>query len=174
MSMYSDLKDFIEKMEQGYSQEMITLYVHLIEEEYEEWLEECFRVDKEYSAEAELKELCDILYVLIGYLVQISYGDNAKFDTVRVPGSFTQSMEELFTSMYSTNDHIVDYVEVTTAVSALMSYARTRGWDLVEAFNRVHKSNMSKLGDDGKPVRNVAGKVVKGPNYKKPNLKDLV
>ena len=47
-------------------------------------------------------------------------------------------------------------------------------WDLEEALHRVHKSNMSKLGLDGKPIRRVDGKVLKGPNYQPPNLTDLV
>ena len=47
-------------------------------------------------------------------------------------------------------------------------------WDLEEALDRVHKSNMSKLGLDGKPIRRVDGKVLKGPNYKPPILNDLV
>jgi NTP pyrophosphatase (non-canonical NTP hydrolase) len=42
-----------------------------------------------------------------------------------------------------------------------------------EAFERVVASNMTKLGDDGKPVRNEAGKVIKGPNYVAPYLTDL-
>ena len=42
------------------------------------------------------------------------------------------------------------------------------------AFNRVHSSNMSKLNDEGKPIFNKDGKVTKGPNYKKPNLEDLI
>ena len=42
------------------------------------------------------------------------------------------------------------------------------------AFNRVHKSNMSKLGKDGKPVYRKDGKVIKGENYKPPVLEDLV
>jgi predicted HAD superfamily Cof-like phosphohydrolase len=45
---------------------------------------------------------------------------------------------------------------------------------LMEAFRRVHASNMSKVGDDGKPIRNEFGKVLKGPNYKPPVLTDLV
>jgi len=45
----------------------------------------------------------------------------------------------------------------------------------VEAFKRVHESNMSKLGDDGKPIRRATdGKILKGPNYKPPVLDDLV
>ena len=47
------------------------------------------------------------------------------------------------------------------------------GWDLNEAFKRVHESNMSKVDNNGKPIFNASGKVMKGPNYKPPCLKDL-
>lgn len=47
------------------------------------------------------------------------------------------------------------------------------GWDLDEALNRVHESNMSKL-ENGAPVKNAEGKVMKGKNYKPPSLIDLV
>ncbi|VAW32424.1 hypothetical protein MNBD_CPR01-115 [hydrothermal vent metagenome] len=43
-----------------------------------------------------------------------------------------------------------------------------------EAFNRVHKSNMSKLGDDGNIIRREDGKILKGPSYKEPDLSDLI
>jgi len=46
--------------------------------------------------------------------------------------------------------------------------------DLDTSFNRVHDSNMSKLDEEGNPVYNKEGKVLKGPNYKIPDLKDLV
>ena len=48
------------------------------------------------------------------------------------------------------------------------------GWDVEEAFSRVHDSNMSKLGEDGKPIHREDGKVLKGPNYKQADLSDLV
>jgi hypothetical protein len=48
------------------------------------------------------------------------------------------------------------------------------GNELVEAYRRVHISNMSKLGEDGKPIYRDDGKVLKGPNYKPPDLNDLV
>jgi len=48
------------------------------------------------------------------------------------------------------------------------------GWDFDKAFDRVHESNMSKLGPDGKPVYREDGKVMKGPNYKPPYMGDLV
>ena len=48
------------------------------------------------------------------------------------------------------------------------------GLDIQVAFNRVHDSNMSKLDDNGKPVYREDGKIIKGPNYRPPNLEDLV
>ena len=48
------------------------------------------------------------------------------------------------------------------------------GIDLDKCFDEVQNSNMSKLGKDGKPIYNEMGKVMKGPNYFKPNLKKFV
>ena len=48
------------------------------------------------------------------------------------------------------------------------------GINLDKCFQEVQNSNMSKLGEDGKPVYNDKGKVMKGPNYFKPNLKKLI
>ena len=64
--------------------------------------------------------------------------------------------------------------ELADLIYVSYGYAATYGWDLDEALNRVHKSNMSKLGDDGKPVKRLDGKVIKGPNYKPPHMDDLV
>jgi len=44
------------------------------------------------------------------------------------------------------------------------------GINLDKCFNEVQRSNMSKLGEDGKPIYNNAGKVMKGPKYFKPDL----
>ena len=48
------------------------------------------------------------------------------------------------------------------------------GIDLDKCFEEVQNSNMSKLGYDGKPIYNDKGKVMKGPNYFKPNLTKFV
>ena len=48
------------------------------------------------------------------------------------------------------------------------------GINLDKCFNEVQNSNMSKLGVDGKPIYNEKGKVMKGPNYFKPNLNKFV
>ena len=48
------------------------------------------------------------------------------------------------------------------------------GINLDKCFEEVQKSNMSKLGDDGEPIYNEHGKVMKGPKYFKPNLKKFL
>ena len=48
------------------------------------------------------------------------------------------------------------------------------GIDLDKCFKEVQRANMSKLGHDGKPIYNEKGKVMKGPNYSAPNLKQFV
>ena len=48
------------------------------------------------------------------------------------------------------------------------------GIDLDKCFDEVQNSNMSKLGKDNKPIYNESGKVMKGPNYFKPNLKKFL
>ena len=48
------------------------------------------------------------------------------------------------------------------------------GINLDKCFEEVQNSNMSKLGEDGKPIYNDKGKVMKGPNYFKPNLNKFV
>ena len=48
------------------------------------------------------------------------------------------------------------------------------GINLNKCFKEVQRANMSKLGNDGKPIYNEKGKVMKGPNYSEPNLKQFV
>jgi len=64
--------------------------------------------------------------------------------------------------------------ELGDLVYVCIQYALSQGWDLNEAMDRIHKSNMSKLGPDGKPVKRFDGKLIKGPNYQPPDLSDLV
>lgn len=43
-----------------------------------------------------------------------------------------------------------------------------------EVFDEIHQSNMSKLGEDGKPIYREDGKVLKGPNYFKPDIRKIL
>ena len=64
--------------------------------------------------------------------------------------------------------------ELADLVYVCYQYAANMDWDLDEAMDRVHKSNMSKLDEDGNPIYREDGKVLKGPNYAPPTLTDLV
>ena len=64
--------------------------------------------------------------------------------------------------------------ELADLIYVCYQYAENMNWSLDEALDRVHKSNMSKLDEDGHPIYREDGKVLKGPNYKPPNLTDLV
>jgi len=64
--------------------------------------------------------------------------------------------------------------ELADLIYVCAQYAENMDWDIEQALRRVHKSNMSKLGEDGKPIYREDGKVLKGPNYKPPDLSDLV
>ena len=64
--------------------------------------------------------------------------------------------------------------ELADLVFVCYQMAASQEWDLDEAMRRVYASNMSKLGEDGKPIYRGDGKVLKGPNYKPPTLTDLV
>ena len=48
------------------------------------------------------------------------------------------------------------------------------GIDLDDCFHEVHRSNMTKLGDDGRPLYREDGKVMKGPNYEEPDLDQFI
>ena len=67
-----------------------------------------------------------------------------------------------------------DLLEVADALTDILyvtyGAGHAFGIDLDACFQEVQNSNMSKLGLDGKPIYNEHGKVMKGPNYFKPNL----
>ena len=71
-----------------------------------------------------------------------------------------------------------DIIEVADALTDLLyvvyGAGHAFGIDLDKCFTEVQRSNLSKLDIDGKPIYNENGKVMKGPNYSKPNLKQFL
>ena len=67
-----------------------------------------------------------------------------------------------------------DLLEVADALTDILYVAygagHAFGINLDNCFEEVQNSNMSKIGSDGRPIYNESGKVMKGPNYYKPNL----
>ena len=64
--------------------------------------------------------------------------------------------------------------ELADLIYVCVFMARKINIDIDGAFLEVHKSNMTKLDDRGKPIRNGLGKVLKGPNYKEADMKDYI
>jgi predicted HAD superfamily Cof-like phosphohydrolase len=71
-----------------------------------------------------------------------------------------------------------DLVEVADALADLLyvvyGAGAAFGINLDACFHEVHSSNMSKLGEDGKPIYREDGKVMKGPNFREPALRDIL
>ena len=76
--------------------------------------------------------------------------------------------------MHGRNHQTDALKELADLVYVCYQYAENMSWNLDEAMNRVHESNMSKLDEDGKPIYREDGKVLKGPDYKPPDLSDLI
>ena len=72
----------------------------------------------------------------------------------------------------------MDIVEIADALTDILyvvyGAGHAFGINLDDCYVEVHRSNMSKLGEDGKPIYREDGKVLKGPDYFSPNLKDIL
>ena len=99
--------------------------------------------------------------------------DKAEFSDVKTNklriDLIKEELEELTQAMNEKNllevaDALTDILYVTYGAGHAF------GIDLDKCFDEVQNSNMSKLGEDGKPIYNESGKVMKGPNYFKPDL----
>ena len=97
---------------------------------------------------------------------------NEKINNLRI-NLIKEELQELKEAMNNK-----DLLEVADALTDILyvtyGAGHAFGIDLDKCFEEVQNSNMSKLGNDGKPIYNENGKVMKGPNYFKPNLEKFV
>lgn len=120
------------------------LWVKLINEEADELIEASANMIKEY---------CDLMYVIQGCDIVSNMSGRDK--------------EDILPPYLKT--------KLTRIINIMENLLGAYDDDMIDAaFLRVHASNMSKLGEDGKPIRRSDGKIQKGPNYKPANLLDLV
>jgi predicted HAD superfamily Cof-like phosphohydrolase len=93
--------------------------------------------------------------------------NNLRYDLIK------EELEELKVAMDNK-----DLLEVADALTDILyvtyGAGHAFGIDLDKCFAEVQNSNMSKLGEDGKPIYNESGKVMKGPKYFKPDLTKFV
>lgn len=145
----------------GYIKEFITsfrasldprMYLDLIKEENKELQIALKQKDRTKV----LKEMTDLLYV------QISFNHV-------VTGAHTLGL--IHDDEVAEMTKVIEESDATYTEALAFMGAET---NLFEAFRRIHFSNMSKLMPDGTAQKNKKGKVQKGPNYKEPNLSDLI
>lgn len=98
-----------------------------------------------------LKEIADFQYVLMGRMIAQTVSGNT------LP--FSQNFQRRAQT-------------IAMVASSIENGLKTNIVD--QAFFKVHHSNMSKLGDNGEVLRREDGKVLKGPNYQEPDLKELL
>ena len=86
-----------------------------------------------------------------------------------------EEFNELKQAVYSYDGTMEDVADALCDILYVTyGMAHAFGIDIDECFREVHVSNMSKLGEDGKPIYREDGKVVKGPNYRPPKLKQYM
>lgn len=103
-----------------------------------------------------IHESADVLYVVCGFYNAMPRNISALISAER----------------FENLTHILD--EAAKAVSKASMTHNISLAIMEEAFQRIHESNMSKLDDEGKPIRREDGKILKGPNYKKPDMAPVV
>ena len=92
---------------------------------------------------------------------------NLRFDLIKEElGELEQAMRTK--DLKEVADALTDILYVTYGAGCAY------GIDLDKCFKEVQRANMSKLDKDGKPIFNEKGKVMKGPNYSEPNLKQFL
>ena len=98
--------------------------------------------------------------------------NNAKINNLRL-SLIKEELDELTVAMKNK-----DLIEVADALTDILyvtyGAGHAFGINLDRCFDEVQKSNMSKLGEDNKPIYNENGKVMKGPNYFKPDLSKFI
>lgn len=141
--------------------------------------------------------LLDILYVSFGLLVEIGYEADPSVDDLATFRERTFQLSKIRKNFWLSTfkgrlgnlkgalaqDDVPHTVEVVVYIIAdAISLSKELGLDPYPGFREVHSSNMSKLGEDGKPIISRGeeldgypeGKVLKGPNYFKPDLAAVV
>lgn len=172
MSTYSEcVKEFNEAFEPKMD------YLHLIMEEFNEWF---IAQDTKKAPAEELKELVDLLYVAYGYAYHNKLGDIVPNDT-EINKMITDSADyakrfpkqSIWPTFVGTAYFYFitsrDFMWLYRLCQGAFAYGRHKGWPVEQAFKLVHASNMSKL-ENGKVLRREDGKVLKGKNYKAPDL----
>ena len=86
-----------------------------------------------------------------------------------------EEVGELNEAIFDASGNLVEVADALADILYVVYGAgHAFGIDLDKCFSEVHRSNMSKLGEDGKPIYREDGKVLKGESFSEPNLKEVL
>ena len=86
-----------------------------------------------------------------------------------------EELEEFSDAIYNGEGTIIDAADaLADLLYVVYGAAHAFGIPIDECFDEVHNSNMSKLGEDGKPIYREDGKILKGPYFYEPKLKGIL
>ena len=86
-----------------------------------------------------------------------------------------EELQELKDGILLGDGTLVDVADaLTDLLYVVYGAGHSFGINLDKCFEEVHNSNMSKLGNDGKPIYREDGKILKGENFREPNLKEVL
>lgn len=158
----------------------------------EEGLQELARAFGARDAVAVLDALVDLEYIALGAFAIHGMAPRADIETMLEEDCSTPQVPSLGVQINAIAQiayHVGDYsaacaehdtdntrFALTGLLNVLFATYRVAGMWAIRpaAFAEVHASNMSKLDVDGRPIRDERGKVVKGPNYRAPDLASIV
>lgn len=141
--------------------ELIDLRIDLIQEE----LEEVFAAIRSTDVLAIARELADLAYVVAGTAVAFGLEIPPREPLL---GSLSADCGKAFVSLTLRSTDLVS--DLSRLLATIYRYADMFGIDLDKAVTEVHRANLSKLGDDGRPILRADGKVLKGPRYAAPDM----
>jgi predicted HAD superfamily Cof-like phosphohydrolase len=124
------------------------------------------------------KELVDVTKFHNAFKIKVNENPTVEIDNALIELRYRLMQEE--NSEYLEAAKNKDLIEVADALGDMLyilcGTILTHGlqYKIEEVFNEIQRSNMSKLGKDGKPIYRNDGKVMKGPNYFKPNITEIL
>ncbi len=123
------------------------------------------------------KELVDVTKFHNAFKIKVNENPTVEIDNALIELRYRLMQEE--NSEYLEAAKNKDLIEVADALGDMLyilcGTILTHGlqYKIEEVFNEIQRSNMSKIGKDGKPIYRNDGKVMKGPNYFKPNISGI-
>lgn len=145
------------------------LRIRLIKEEAIETIE--LGLNKGDDIET-LDGLCDLAFVVAGTVAQLGVDPIPMFNR-SAEVMIMNAVQGVEDALAKGDEQGLSFAMMQLGI-IYRGIAELKGYPFLQAFNEVHRSNMSKLDDAGKPIKDEGGKIQKGPNYTPPDIQFIL